>query len=292
MLTISAVATGVLFVLTAAMKTFYSRLFIAHVRRFNLLPEAPSALMALLFIELEAGLGAALVLGLYLDWLIPIAFVLVLFFTVLTWWGGRYRDLKDCGCYGGIFQLSQSQSLLVNVFLLLLLATAWLEGESYSAANPRNLYFVIAVILLFHLAAKKSVKKPLIDLLGLKVGKPWKPQWYDIDKLDNDRDAFLFFILSRDCLLCRKWIQQLSELDAGNYYCRMVILLSDEDASTYRSLDLSELKIGVYQISRYITRFLTGQLPMAVFVEHGRIVNKQTGSFPWQELALYANQSN
>ncbi len=89
-----SIIIGLIIFATAAIKLFYAQPFIVHVRQFRVLPEKASALIAVLFIELEAGLGVALILSLYLEDLLLFTIGLMALFSVLTIWGMNTDKLK------------------------------------------------------------------------------------------------------------------------------------------------------------------------------------------------------
>lgn len=275
---------GLFFILTALLKAFYSRLFIVHVRRFRLFPERPAALLAILLIEFEAGLGAAILLGIYPELLIPLAGCLVLLFTLLNAWGYRFRQLENCGCYGGLIRVNRRQSQTVNVLLAFMLGVCWYFRDRDHLTDPRHLYYVICLVLIVHLLAKKTVVKPAFDLLRMKIGKPWNRNWFDIDTENQPQACYLFFFLDRQCLLCRAWIHQLERVSPEAFRCRMVVLTTAAGKKSSLEQDFSHLQLPVQIINENVMRLLSGQLPLAVSVNAGMIVAKWSGSFPEGEL--------
>ena len=277
------ISIGAYLLATAALKAFYSRLFIVHVRSFKWLPDAPAALVALLFIELEAALGIALALNLYPQKLIPVTTGLILFFSAISWWGYRVKGLEACGCYGGFFQPGKYTSLAINGLLVLVLGFIWIRqpiGTSAPPIHQSRLYWLVAVILLTHFIARKTVQRPLLDLLHLRVGKVWNHRLFDIQSDSPVAERYLFLILNRSCKICREWIDRLSAIDQEKVEHRVIVLMPGEQVGDDHQNRQNGLPFPVHPLSRRQEKLLTGQLPLAVWVEDDKIIQKRLFTFP------------
>jgi uncharacterized membrane protein YphA (DoxX/SURF4 family) len=133
----------------------------------------PAAKMALLALGLEAGLGAALLLGVRRLWVLVPAVLLVAFFVFLngrTYWlalHGVAPEAGGCGCFGNLVERSPAAAFWQDLLLVPALALAFL-GRSRGARDvgaPRArtaAAFGLAVAAMVF--AWKSPDLPLDDL--------------------------------------------------------------------------------------------------------------------------------
>ena len=278
--TVLSIGLGVFLVLTAALKAFFSRLFIIHVRKLKLLPDQPASLAAVVFIEIEVGLGMALILGIYLHFVVPAAAVMISMLTLLTWRGISKHQVEDCGCYGAFIELSPNLTFLVNGFFLVILACIWSNLSPDAGGEISRVWIVIIVMLLIHLAAKRTVHYPLIDLPGIKIGKPWNSGLLKLGTSYGQDVNSLFFLLDTHCSLCQQWLQNLEEISPDGLDSAAVILFPE---SSREEVAISGSEISNYPIQYlkpFVFKLLTGRIPMAIRVEQGIIRDLWTGSFP------------
>lgn len=277
---------GTFFLLTAGLKAFHSKLFIIHVKRFKLLPEALSAMLAILFIELEAALGLALILQIYLHELLPVVVGILVFFTLLGLWGHKFKNLKDCGCYGGLIRIPLALSTIMNLVMIGAVSALLTYSELPSENNPQNLYFVIAIILVFHLVSKKTIHRPLFDILKLKPGKSWPLEFYPINEANTNRHNLVFLLVEANCSLCKSWMKRLSEAINLQLDVDFIVLNAGGSFEKTEDVELAKNGVSFFDINNSKTRFLRGRLPMVVRVEDGVISGIKTGSFPGDDFFL------
>lgn len=273
-----ASVAGSIFLVAAFLKAVYSRLFIIQVRRYRIFPEKLAALLAILFIELEAGWGMALVLLIHPMEMIPATLLLLGLFSGLSAWGVLTGRVNDCGCYGSFVSLNLKQSLAINLMLALLLVAALTLGNPPLWSPDWKFGSVIVVVLIVHFLAKRTVTSPLIRALKLEIGDAWKDTWYAIDDIPGNHRV-LFFILESQCSECRKWLERIRMLESNPPSVDLVVLTSDP-VNLERVLNQpnSFLKIGSAKAPGF--RFLLDRLPMAVLVEQGVIKDVRRGLFP------------
>ncbi len=277
---------GAFFLLTAGLKAFHSKLFIIHLKRFKLLPESLSAMLAVLLIELEAALGLALILQVYLNILLPVIVGILVVSTLLVLWGHKYRSVEDCGCYGGLLQIPLTISTIVNLIMISVISGLLVMGQLPMENNSQNLYYVIAVILVFHLVSKKTLHKPLFDVLGLKPGKPWLSEFYPGDNENINQPNQVYFIVAANCSLCKSWMKKLSDAINPKLAAEYIVLNAGGNPGQLMDGELINKGVAYFEVQSRKTRFLRGRLPMAVRVEDGVIRNIKTGSFPGDDFFL------
>ena len=104
---------------------------------------APYALMiAIVLVIVEVLLGIFLLIGYQTKFTVCSLFVMILFFSFLTWYSAYYNKVTDCGCFGDAIKLTPWESFSKDVVLLILI-----------------------VVLLF----KQNLIKPILNRLGLTV---------------------------------------------------------------------------------------------------------------------------
>ncbi|MBU2512223.1 hypothetical protein KJ966_12865 [bacterium] len=258
---------GLVFLLTAGFKVFFALPFITHTRKFKLIPERLNALLAVLFIEMEAGLGMAMVLHLYPLELIPFTIGLILFFSIVTWWGIKTGRTQDCGCYGAFLNLELWQTLVLNAGYILILLVAWLNTDQDDYNEFWKVGIVLATILIFHFTLKRTVKKPLFSIFGLRKGNFWKQNWYQTDKTPHD---YLFVFLDESCQECREWISQLNEIYPHLNHFNLIGLMPMQFDGTDESKELIPC-FPIHKLNAIVFYLLMGQIPLAVLVKQHRI---------------------
>jgi methylamine utilization protein MauE len=278
--TVLSIILGCFLIGTAAMKAFFSRLFIIHVRKLKFLPDQPASLAAIILIEFEAGLGMALVTGVFSYYVVPATFLLLVFITLLTWRGLYHRQIDDCGCYGAFLTLSVGKTTAINGLCLIALGVIWFQGQMTPYAEKGGIWIIIAVILLTHLAARKSVVQPLFDFLQLQKGKRWNSGTISLDVNLGENTKELFFFMNKNCPVCRNWLVRIGQHAPTGKTIPMTILLPEES-----SVDLEELNgvkgfCSVKYLKPVIFKLLTGRVPMGVLVEQGSINEQWIHSFP------------
>ena len=82
----------------------------------------PHALsIAVLLVIAEVLLGVALLLGFKKKWTLTLLFLMILFFTFLTFYSAYFNKVTDCGCFGDAIPLTPWGSFSKDIVLLVLL---------------------------------------------------------------------------------------------------------------------------------------------------------------------------
>ena len=196
---------GSVFLITGALKVVYSRPFIAHVRNLGILPRALNEVAASLFIQLECGIGVALILSIFTIELVPILIGLIFVLSILSAWGVISGRVQDCGCYGGWLNLTLKQSLGLNFLYLLLLVIGWWTLETGPPILMWKVWIIVGVIILSNFLIRRSANSPLIDISPLRPGRRWKTKWADLKELNGDRETRLVIFMTSRCQLCQSW---------------------------------------------------------------------------------------
>ncbi len=279
-----AVIVGMVLLFSGVTKAIYSQSFIAHVRQYRLLPIRLSALAAMVFIELECGLGISLILFFYPYKVVLFAFILIIGLSLLTIWGLLTNRIENCGCYGAFFRMSPLQSLLLNLVYLILLGNTWFNLNQWYYTAFWKVAVVMGVIFLSGFLAKHSLQFPIIDLSRLKVGKKWNPKWIKAKESELTKEKILIIFLSQHCSLCGQWIFHLNEIKLKLADVNLLGIVP----SSGQSKDVMQKQLGclfpVDVMSSGLFRFLAGKTPTAILLIEGQIKKKWTGQFPDKDI--------
>ncbi len=279
MIQICIALIGCVFLFSGGMKVLFSQPFIAHIRQYGILPDRLSPLVALIFIEIECGLGTALVLNTFPFETVSFSFVLITGLSILTFCGVKNGRVEACGCYGDFFQLNPKKSLALNLSFLLILALIWLSLVDEQITEMWKIWTVISVILISGFLSKQSVKAPLIDFSKLKVGTSWNPAWIeDVPELQQGRHFIVFF--NKHCSLCRKWILLLGEMHSITGAPEILGVVPGGSDNTEDFKQQHAVDFSVAGITPAIFKQLTGLTPTGVLIENGIIKEKWIRRFP------------
>ena len=177
---ISSLVVGCIFLVTGVVKALAPKTFIIHISRLQLFPGKASLAAAYPFTVVECVLGVALILRLFPLWLFPGTIVLLFALSGLTYWSTATKRTEDCGCYGGLIDVSPTQSLLLNAFYIALMGLAWfIEVPDFLTLKQQ----VIAVIVSLAVSCLVTAgcylyfwkyEKPILNLDPLKVNRRWQ----------------------------------------------------------------------------------------------------------------------
>ena len=269
---------GVVLLFAGLAKSLYMQPFIGHVTSLKLFPQKLNVLVALLFVEMESGLGMSMILHVYPQELVPFAIILIFVLSLFNFWAVRSGRVEDCGCYGGFLSLTPWQSLLLNITYLIILCVGQFSKIEGYATDMWKVWVVIIAILISGYLAKKSAQYPLIDLSKLKKRRPWQASWVENENFKSG--SFLVTFLNKNCTDCLKWIPELKNLKTIKESPKIVCILPDDPAS----LDFiqSEIKpyFANYLVDRRLFRSLVFLTPTAVLIREGIILEKWVSKFP------------
>ena len=141
---------------------------------FGLPWAVPSALYLSIFLcTVEFVVGISLLFNLWIRKMSWVMMAMMTFFTVLTLFDALYNLVPDCGCFGEFIKLTNLQTFLKNLVLLIFVIPVFTSRRKYRQVVPG--YFQKTVLLLFALGfAWLSVycyrHLPVIDFMDWKVG--------------------------------------------------------------------------------------------------------------------------
>ncbi len=120
---------------------------------------------------MEALLGAMLISGIWRKVAALIASVLIVAFTVLTFFLAVFNPPMDCGCFGEVLHLSNLATFLKNLVLLALAAFAFLPFRDFGRNKTRKyVSFALAAAGILFLTVRSLSTLPLVDYTAFSPG--------------------------------------------------------------------------------------------------------------------------
>lgn len=198
---LSRVLVGATFVFSGLMKavdplgfTYKIQDYLIELGLTTLFPLALPATVSM--VTAEFALGVFLLLGIYRKWTTRLILLFMIFFTPLTLWVAIANPVKDCGCFGDAFIISNWQTFYKN--LLLLAGAVWLtvKWKHITPLFTKKTVLPVAIttLLLGVLFALHNLYRlPVIDFRPYRVGANIPLQMYvDPEKADLYETIFLY----------------------------------------------------------------------------------------------------
>jgi hypothetical protein len=283
---ISSLVVGCIFLVTGVVKALAPKTFIIHISRLQLFPGKASLAAAYPFTVVECVLGVALILRLFPLWLFPGTIVLLFALSGLTYWSTATKRTEDCGCYGGLIDVSPTQSLLLNAFYIALMGLAWfIEVPDFLTLKQQ----VIAVIVSLAVSCLVTAgcylyfwkyEKPILNLDPLKVNRRWQAKWleeYTFDLMTGDK---LVVFLLPGCPMCSNWIKVLRVVQSRADLPEVVAGVAQTPEQVRDFVALNKLNFPVVGMKPSVMNRLVEAFPTAVVLEDGVIKEKWVGAMP------------
>jgi len=274
---------GAVFLTSGAIKTFYSQPFIIHVQQFKLFSPKLGSLLAILFIQIECGLGIGLMMHVYPEYLVPFSISLLVLFTTLTIWGVKSKRVIDCGCFGNMIKLSVPQSLISNLLFATVLLLTWFYPVKGYYTDFWKTGVMIITIFLSSVLSKNSIQSPLLNFSYLKKGKSWNPDWLPELKNQITQECCLIVFLKTGCSVCKEWLPLLDQLHSRPEAPDIIGIVSGI-SETEKFDKAFQVKFPVYAIKPELFGKLVFQTPSVFLQSQGIIINGWFKNFPEEYL--------
>lgn len=121
----------------------------------------------------EMLLGIGILLGLRMKVMIKGALLLMGFFTLLTLYLALFNPITDCGCFGEAIKLTNWETFVKDVVLLLLVLFLFYQKDKFIPIAPPKgewIFTALFAIFLFALSIYSYRNLPMIDFMEFKVG--------------------------------------------------------------------------------------------------------------------------
>ena len=134
---------------------------------------------------LEFTIGICVLSGLRIRIIAWVALVLVAFFTALTFYLMLYNPISDCGCFGEAIHLTNTQTFIKNVVLLVLAFLIFLGRKRATRLAPAWLEWLfvgIFALLALSVSVRALATIPQVDFTAYRVGN-------SLDELAQENQA-------------------------------------------------------------------------------------------------------
>jgi len=284
-----AILVGTIFLLSGIAKILEPWKFAQHLEKLGLLKPQLILPITLTFTGVECALGVALILGIVPKAIAPITILILLGFSILTYWSTSTGRTEDCGCYNGWLEITPTQSLVLNAIYIILLILA----EFLGSYEPTLLWqwMVVGVILLSGVGLAGGSMEyfrdrgniPFIDFAPLQINRIWQPEWLGEDgesALMSGEKIVVF--LSPQCLQCKSWLNPLKVVhwrdDLPNV-AGVIELTTVEEVRQFINSNFINFPAIAMQGSQ-LNKLGINAFPTAVFLEDGIIKDKWVGLMP------------
>lgn len=137
-----------------------------------------SLFISIALCTLEFVLGVAMLLNLRVKQLAWPLLLLMLYFTVLTFFDAIYNPVPDCGCFGDAIKLTNWQTFYKNLLLLVPVLLIFFNRKDFNPwlmpkAGNLAILFIAAGFAIFSICQYRHL--PWIDFLGWKTGTDLVP---------------------------------------------------------------------------------------------------------------------
>jgi hypothetical protein len=230
----------------------------------------------------EAAIGAALVVGLRLDVVIPVTMLALIVLSATTTVAVTSGRTTDCGCYAGYFSPSLPQTLGINGGLFLLLGAALVRPGRPTLSVFQGSVVVIgitvAVIGVTAAALNAWVKRGdrLFDESPIKVGREWKNRWSGSLDAKSADEIFVVY-LGPECPFCKRWVPVLNGMNEHAALPPVIGIVGDSAKRTSEYQSASGARFPLKPVSKSLVSRLVNGVPTAILVKNGKIADIWTG---------------
>jgi hypothetical protein len=296
---VGSLIVGIVFLVTGIVKALEPRLFISHVARLGAGLFFPKLLIpsTIVFTIFECALGAALIFRLFPSYLFPITLGLLLILSAITIWGTTTKRVEDCGCYTGLLKVNPKQSLALNCFYALSIALYFLHPIPDFLTQSQQLnalsisVLASATITLASYLYYWKAKKPILDLMPIKINKPWNPDWIADYRGDWTDGEILAVFLNPKCGLCKHWLSVLRVIHLRPNFPNVVggLVGSKEEVEEY--LRDRDLPFPIVAVQPSVAARSLESFPSAIVLENGIVKDKWIGKMPREFVDSLKSQS-
>ena len=129
--------------------------------------------LTIILVTLEFIIGISLLFNLWLKRISLILLPMMIFFTVLTFFDAAFNIVPDCGCFGDAIKLSNLNTFLKNLALMVFVIPIFMQRKKFKTLIPvwSQVILITIVAVLFAGTSLYSYRHlPLKDFMSWKVG--------------------------------------------------------------------------------------------------------------------------
>ena len=141
---------------------------------FNLTFFIPFSLFLTIFLcTLEFLLGISLLFNLWIRKTVWLLLPMMIFFTILTFFDAVYNLVPDCGCFGDALKITNLQTFLKNIALMVFVLPIFAWRNKFRSALPfwGDISLLLVTVVGFATLSIQCYRHlPIIDFMGWRVG--------------------------------------------------------------------------------------------------------------------------
>jgi len=174
-----------------------------YLEAYNLIWAQPLSLfLSILLCTFEFTLGIMLILRLKMKLTSWLVLLMMLFFTIITFYDAIANPVPDCGCFGDAIKLTNWQTFWKNIALMVFVFPLFIyrkKYEPYMSKIKEALLIVSSAFVFSYFSFYNYNNLPIIDFLQWKVGNkmlsdnPLPSKFYLTykNKLNNETQEYL-----------------------------------------------------------------------------------------------------
>ncbi len=138
-----------------------------------------SLYLSIFLCTIEFALGVALLLNLRLKSISWLLLLMMIFFTVLTFFDAIYNPVPDCGCFGDAVKLTNWETFYKNIVLIILVIIIFSYRNKFwpwLTPNAGNIVVLFFALCFAFFSWYQYRHLPWIDFLPWKTGTNLKPE--------------------------------------------------------------------------------------------------------------------
>jgi hypothetical protein len=283
LLSLGAAVVGVVLIVTALMKVAAPFAFFRHVARLELTLGISNRVIVPIAIGIEGALGAALLVRLAPNVVLPITAASFVALTGLTVWSITSGKTADCGCYGGFITPSISQSVALNGIYVLLVIGAWMTMPPQTAGESWRVATVVLAGILFGGTANYALQHEfrtgvaLFTPSPLRAGVKWKTAWSGTTPRSPSGELIVTY-LGPDCPYCQRWVRALNVIHESSKLPPVTGIMSSPRQTISDFVKETGVRFPVSTISEARMQRLATAVPTTVLIGNDVIQDVWTGA--------------
>lgn len=277
---------GIVFLGTGVMKALSPTPFYLHMDRLQLLPYRALRYVIGGGALVQCLLGWALILRLYPAFTMPATILSLLALASLTAWSRLVRGTRECGCYGGLFDVSSSTSLLLDGVYVAMVAMAWWHPVSFGWGDvaERSLLggagLVFASVIFMSTWVFRNWGSDMLVLTPIRVNKVWQDDWIEGYGELPEASERLIVLMSPTCSSCQEWASPLNKIHRRIDMPQVIAGMAGDEDTRARFVAEYGIEFPLLPVSESTMDRLIRAFPTVVEVKGDRIAGRAEAALP------------
>ena len=132
-----------------------------------------SLYLSIFLCTMEFIVGISMLFNLWIKGSAWLLLAMMIYFTCLTFFDAFFNIVSDCGCFGDAIKLTNMQTFLKNIALMIFVIPVFAGRKKFKDWAPvwAQKFFLLIIALFFMFGSIHSYRHlPVIDFMGWKVG--------------------------------------------------------------------------------------------------------------------------